>query len=407
MILNVDRAALWKDLQTLGDLGKGERGRTRLAFTDEDIEARNLLIRWMEELGLTVHKDAYANIWGIRKGQENSDPVVIGSHIDTVRYAGMFDGPLGVLSGLAAVRAMNRAGITTKRPVAVMSFSDEEGGRFSSGGMAGSRLMGGLTTLEALKNKKDADGLSWPEALAKSGFTGNDKLKPYAYLEYHIEQGPVLIDKGIKIGVVEGIVNLSWRRFTFKGQANHAGAFPMGRRRDAGLAAARASIAINALAFELGENTVATSGQISFRPNLPNIVPEEAVLTVDLRQFKPDLFKELLTRAENIAREAAEDTGVTVEIETLAETQGAVFSGDMVSLVERWAEKLGHSSLRMPSGAGHDAQVMNRLCPTAMIFCPSVDGRSHCPEEFTSQEDAGAGADVLLNCLLELAEVIK
>ena len=181
----------------------------------------------------------------------------------------------------------------------------------------------------------------------------------------------------------------------------------MGRRRDAGLAAARASIAINALAFELGENTVATSGQISFRPNLPNIVPEEAVLTVDLRQFKPDLFKELLTRAENIAREAAEDTGVTVEIETLAETQGAVFSGDMVSLVERWAEKLGHSSLRMPSGAGHDAQVMNRLCPTAMIFCPSVDGRSHCPEEFTSQEDAGAGADVLLNCLLELAEVIK
>ena len=403
-MLHIDRARLWQDLETLGNIGKGERGRTRPAFSREDLEGRQLLVRWLNELGMEVRMDAYANIWGIRKGQEDLDPIIVGSHIDTVREAGMFDGCLGVLAGLAAVRALNEAGVQTKRPIAVLSFSDEEGARFLAGGLSGSRLMAGLTTLEVMKTKTDADGISWADAMLKSGFVGRDTLKPHAYIEYHIEQGPILADKGITIGVVEGIVNLTWKRFTFKGQANHAGAFPMNRRRDAGLAAAYANIALNRFALEIGENTVITPGQISQRPNLPNIVPAEVVMTVDMRQFKPELFAKINGEIDKIVRAEAEKVGVSVEIEELLNAQGAVFNEDLVDMVERHAEKLGYSNMRMPSGAGHDAQVMNRLCPTAMIFCPSVDGRSHCPEEFTSIDDVGAGADVLLNCLAEMAQ---
>ncbi len=402
-MLRIDRNRLWSDLETLGRIGAGERGRTRLAFSPEDLEARRLLVRWMEELGLSVRSDAHANLWGVRAGAEPLPPVVAGSHIDTVREAGMFDGTLGVLSGLAAVRAMNEAGLATRHPVAVACFSDEEGGRFAAGGMAGSRAMAGLLTDEALGKKCDASGTSWLTAAAQSGFAGNDRLEPHAYLEYHIEQGPVLDDEGVDIGVVEGIVSLAWLRFTFLGQANHAGAFPMGRRHDASLAAACASVALNRLALELGEGTVITAGQLELKPNLANIVPGEAVLTVDIRQFRPELFEEALARAERVVREEAERLGVAVSSECLSRTQGAVFVPEMTAMVERHARSLGLGTRRMPSGAGHDAQVLNRLCPTAMIFCPSAGGRSHCPEEFSSFDQVGNGADVLLNCLAELA----
>lgn len=405
LMLRVNGQRLWDNLNEMGRIGAGERGRTRLAFTDEDLEARRLLVRWMEELGLEVHTDPYANIWGLRAGREELPPIVVGSHIDTVREAGMFDGVLGVLSGLEAVRALNEAGVSTRRPVAVISFSDEEGGRFSAGTMTGSRLMAGCIQLEELAEKRDQRGVSWLEALERSGFTGSSSiLRPHAYLEYHIEQGPVLCDKGARIGVVEGVVNLSWMRFTFYGQANHAGAFPMERRRDAGLAASSATVALNRLAFELGAGTVITSGQALQEPNLPNIVPGRAVLTVDLRSFKEEVFASGLARAEAVVEEEAARHGVEVSVELLTRLEGAVFAREMTELVERTAGALDLSSWRMPSGAGHDAQIMSRLCPTAMIFCPSEEGRSHCPEEFTSQEDAVAGADVLLNCLLELAE---
>ena len=403
-MLRIDRDRLWSDLETLGRIGAGERGRTRLAFSSEDLEARRLLVRWMEELGLSVRSDAHANLWGVRAGREALAPVVAGSHIDTVREAGKFDGVLGVLSGLAAVRALNEAGIATRRPVAVACFSDEEGGRFAAGGMAGSRAMAGLLADEVLEKKHDEGGTSWLTAAARSGFVGDDRLEPHAYLEYHIEQGPVLFDRGIDIGVVEGIVSLAWLRFTFRGQANHAGAFPMDRRHDASLAAVCSSAALNRLAFELGEGTVITAGQLELKPNLANIVPGEAVLTVDIRQFRPELFEEALVRAERTVREEAGRLGVEVSMEQLSRSEGAVFSPEMTAMVERHAQALALSTRRMPSGAGHDAQVLNRLCPAAMIFCPSEDGRSHCPEEFSSFDAAGNGADVLLNCLLELAE---
>lgn len=404
-MLRIDRNRLWSDLEALGRIGAGARGRTRLAFSLEDLEARRLLVRWMEELGLEVHSDAHANLWGVRMGTEPAlAPVVAGSHIDTVREAGMFDGTLGVLSGLAAVRAMNEAGIVTRRPVAVASFSDEEGGRFAAGGLAGSRAMAGLLTDGELGAKRDEAGISWLEAAAQSGFVGSDRLEPHAYLEYHIEQGPVLCDEGTPIGVVEGIVSLSWLRFTFRGQANHAGAFPMDRRHDASLAAACASVALNRLALELGEGTVITAGQLELKPNLANIVPGEAILTVDIRQFRPELFEEALERAERTVRAEAERLGVEVAVERLSRAEGAVFLPEMTAMVERHARALGYRTRRMPSGAGHDAQILNRLCPTAMIFCPSAGGRSHCPEEFSSLDEGGAGADVLLNCLLELAE---
>lgn len=402
-MLRIDRKKLWDSLTELGNIGKTGAGRTRLALSPEDLEGRRLLKKWMEELGMSVHTDIYANMWGIRPGTDMSaDPVVIGSHIDTVRDAGMFDGPLGVLSGLAVVRAMNEANVSTKRPLAVISFTDEEGGHFSAGGLAGSRLMAGVVPFETIAAKRNAQGKTWKEALDESGFAGSDRLKPHAYIEYHIEQGPVLVDEKVRIGVVRGIVGLSWIRVTFTGEANHAGAFPMHRRHDAGLAAADATVALNRLALDLGEGTVITPGQITLHPNLPNIVPGSAVMTVDIRQFDPPLLEEGIRRLHEIVREAGKRYGVAVEIESLSRLPNAAFAPEMVGLVERSAKKLGYDTKLMPSGAGHDAQIMHGLCPAAMIFAPSVDGRSHCPEEYTSPEDAGNGADVLLHCILEL-----
>jgi N-carbamoyl-L-amino-acid hydrolase len=390
----------------MGDIGKDENGgRTRLALGKEDLEARRLLIRWMKELDLEVRQDAFANIWGVRAGKDpTSRPVVIGSHIDTVRNAGMFDGVLGVLSGLAVVRAMNEAHIETKRPLAVVSFTDEEGGHFLSGGLAGSRFVAGVINLESLKEKRNAQGKSWTDALDESGFIGNHRLEPHAYLEYHIEQGPVLFDEHIQIGVVQGIVGIAWLRITFKGEPNHAGAFPMNRRHDAGLAAARVIVECNRLALELGQGTVITPGQIVQSPNLPNIIPGESVLTVDIRQFDPGLLERSVTEVKKIIGEAGKREGVSVEIETLSYTGNAAFSEDMIGLVESKARELGYSTKRMPSGAGHDAQIIHKICPSAMVFIPSQDGRSHCPEEYSSPEDVGNGADVLLHCLLNLVE---
>jgi len=403
--LKVDRKKLWEMITEMGNIGKSGAGRTRLALSEEDIEARRLLAQWMLNLELDVETDSYANMWGVRPGLDASArPVVIGSHIDTVRNAGMFDGVMGVLSGLAVIRAMNEAKIETKRPVAVASFTDEEGGHFLAGGLTGSRLLAGVIDLEALKTKCNPQGVSWTDALSKSGFVGKSHLEPHVYLEYHIEQGPVLVGEKIQIGVVEGVVGLSWTRATFKGEANHAGAFPMNRRHDAGLAAARAVVELNRLALDLGQGTVITPGQLVQQPNLPNIVPGEAVLTVDIRQFNPDLLDRAIAQAKEILNTAAEREGVRVEIETLSRTKHAAFPENLVSLVESKARSLGYSTKRMPSGAGHDAQIIHTLCPSAMLFVPSVEGRSHCPEEYTSLEDVGNGADVLLNCVLELCE---
>jgi N-carbamoyl-L-amino-acid hydrolase len=402
--IGTNREKLWGMISEMGEIGKDGAGRTRLALGKEDLEARRLLVRWMEELELNVRRDAYANLWGVRPGKDPaSRPVVVGSHIDTVRNAGMFDGALGVLSGLAVIRAMNEARIETKRPVAVMSFTDEEGGHFLAGALMGSRLMAGIIDLENLKGKYNSQGKSWVEALNESGFVGKERLEPHAYLEYHIEQGPVLLDEHVQIGVVEGIVGIYWLRITFKGEANHAGAFPMNRRHDAGLAAARAVVAFNRLAFELGQGTVITPGQIEQYPNFPNIVPGETVVTVDIRQFDPDLLERSVAEVKEAAKAAGKQEGVSVEIETLSRNVNAAFPKDMTTLVEVKARELGYSTKRMPSGAGHDAQIMHRLCPSAMIFIPSQDGRSHCPEEYSTPEDVGNGADVLLHCVLELA----
>ncbi|MDR1732530.1 MAG: M20 family metallo-hydrolase [Synergistaceae bacterium] len=405
--VKIDRETLWNTIVEMGNIGKNGAGRTRLALSEEDLEARRLLVRWMKDLGLEVRMDAAASIWGVRAGRDaGAAPVLLGSHIDTVRNAGMFDGVMGVLSGLAVLRALNEAKVVTKRPVAVISFTDEEGVHFLSGGMVGSRFIAGLADMEFFASRCNSGGKSCRDAIAESGFVGTDRLDPLpcAYLEYHIEQGPVLVDENIQIGVVEGVVGLSWLRVTFRGEANHAGAFPMNRRHDAGLAAARAVVGLNRLAFDLGRDTVITPGQLIQSPNLPNIVPGEAVLTVDIRQFDPDLLERGIGRVKEVVREAAEQEGVSVEVETLSRTKRAVFPEELVSLVERSAGELGFTTRRMPSGAGHDAQIIHTICPSTMIFAPSRDGRSHCPEEYSSPEDVGNGADVLLQCALQLAE---
>ena len=400
----IDRKKLWESLEELGSIGRSGAGRTRLALGAEDLEARHLLVKWMKDLGLSVHMDEWANLWGVRSGTDAAArPVVVGSHIDTVKDAGMFDGCLGVLSGLAVVRALNEAKIVTTKPVAVVSFSDEEGGHFLAGGLVGSRLIAGVASFEDIAGRKNPEGRTWGEALKESGFVGKDRLDPHAYLEYHIEQGPILIDEGVQIGVVQGIVGISWLRAAFKGEANHAGAFPMNRRHDAGLAAAYATVELNRLALELGKGTVITPGQVDLHPNFPNIVPGEAVMTIDIRQFDPSLLDEGIARTEAVLRSAGERYGVSVDVKTLSRHKNAAFCPEMVSLVERKARELGYTTKTMPSGAGHDAQIINALCPTAMIFAPSVNGRSHCPEEFTRIEDAGNGADVLLQCVLELS----
>ncbi len=405
--IRINRERLLRRLEEMGRIGALEGGgNSRLAFTEEDREARDLLVGWMRGAGLDVRIDRFGNITGTRAGLEDGPPVMTGSHIDTVATGGKYDGVLGVLAGLEALETMNDAGIETKRPVAVTSFSNEEGVRFQPDMMGSLVYQGGLPLDEAYAIV-DRDGCSIGESLERIGYIGDAPVggnAVHAFIELHIEQGPILEDEGSTIGAVEGVQGISWTEYTFAGRSAHAGTTPMARRHDAGYVAAAVAAYVRRLAEEVGRGQVTTVGVFEVEPNLVNVVPERARITADIRNFDNGLLKDAEDKLNAFVTRTADEEGVAVERRTLARFDPTSFAPALVEKIGNAAERLGYSTRRIASGAGHDAQIMARICPTAMIFVPSVGGISHNIEEYTSDEDCEAGANVMLHALLDLAE---
>ncbi len=390
-------------LAEIGDTSDG--GCARLALTDADRDGRDLVVTWMRDLGLRVDIDEVGNIVGTWPALNEDPAVMTGSHIDTVATGGKYDGTFGVLAGLEVVEAIVTAGIETARPIAVGVFTDEEGSRFAPD-MLGSLVYVGGLPLETALTTVGVDGAVLGDELQRIGYAGPAPCParpPHAFVELHIEQGPVLDAEGIDIGVVTGVQGISWTEFTFTGQSNHAGTTPMAMRRDAGYAAAALTVAARELAAAAGPPMVATVGRVTLVPNLVNVVAREAVVTVDLRHTDEAVLavaeQELLARARTIA----DAEGVTVATRSLARFEPVAFDPAVIDLVARAAVARGRSTMRMPSGAGHDAQMLARVCPSGMVFVPSAGGISHNPAEHTDDAQLARGAEVLLDVVLALA----
>jgi N-carbamoyl-L-amino-acid hydrolase len=404
--INVER--LIGRIRTLGSIGRDGEGRlVRLAASDREKLGRDQFVAWLERAGLDVAVDRIGNIFGIWRPEGLGDvaPLMIGSHIDTVIDAGIYDGCHGVLAGLEVIETLKAEGFRPSRPVVVAAFTNEEGVRYAPD-MMGSLVYAGGLDVDAALASVGTDGTVLGDELARIGYAGGYEpgfLRPHAYVELHIEQGPVLEREGVSIGAVENLQGISWQRVTIDGDANHAGTTPMSMRRDAGHAAARVVTFLRERAVAANTPTVATVGCMRFEPNAINVIPSRATFTVDLRD--PDegrLTQEEAALAAFLDVLAIEER-VSVSVERLARFEPVAFDRRIVERIAVAAGERGLSCKRMTSGAGHDAQMIARIAPAAMIFVPSADGISHNPKEYTADDDLVAGANILLDVVRHLA----
>ena len=399
---SIDVERLLLRIRTLGAIGRDNDGRlARLAASDADKLGRDQLVSWLKGADLDVVVDRIGNIFGIWKpgGVHDQQPLLLGSHIDTVINAGIYDGCYGVLSALEVIETLKTAGFQPSRPIAVVAFTNEEGVRFAPD-MVGSLVSAGGFDVDEALAAVGIDGRRLGDELARIGYAGVEQpgfLKPHAYLELHIEQGPVLERENISIGAVESLQGISWQKVTIDGQANHAGTTPISMRRDAGLAAARVNTFLRDRAKASESRTVATVGTIRFEPNAINVIPSRATFTIDLRDPNEDSLQEQEAALSAYFDSLSDEEHVTISVERLARFQPVQFDQRIVALIEQAARDRGLTSKRMTSGAGHDAQMIARIAPTAMIFVPSVGGISHSPKEFTPDAALVAGANILLD----------
>ena len=380
-------------------------GSCRLALTDEDRAGRDVVRSWMIDLGLRVQIDAIGNIFGTWDCAPGA-PVMTGSHIDTVRTGGRYDGNYGVLAGIEVIETLMTAGLTPSRPLSVAVFTNDEGARFQPD-MLGSLAYVGGVSLEAALDIRAIDGARLGDELTRIGYDGSMPVPgpaPHAFIDLHIEQGPLLEAEGVTIGAVDGVQGISWQEVTITGQSNHAGTTPMRLRHDPAYVAASIAVFLRDLATEMGGNQVCTVGKIDLAPNLINVVPATATITLDVRNTDEELLQFAESRVSDFLDDIASREGVTIERRRLARFEPVVFDPEVVDLVAMIAGAHGHDVKRMPSGAGHDAQMLARVCPSAMIFVPSHLGISHNAAEHTDDEDLVAGANVLLDIMWELAQ---
>jgi len=405
--LRINGRRLRESLETMARFGATPGGGVqRLTLSDEDRQARDQFVQWLKELDLTVTIDEMGNIFGLRPGKDNSlPPVLSGSHIDSQPKGGRFDGILGVMGPLEALRTLHENQVETLRPIAIVDWTNEEGSRFAPA-MVASGVWAGALDKQWVYDRTDINGKRFEDELVRIGYKGDIPAKAWpvqAYYEYHIEQGPILEREGITIGAPKGILCLHWYDIYLEGEANQVGPTPMEGRHDALCAAAEMILKVNELPERMGGNMVATVGEIQNYPNSRNIIPDKVHFTVDIRSWDDDLalraWDDLRTDCEAIAARR----GCPIRIEETWRVEHSPFDEGLVKRVLANAEALGYSSLRMVSGAGHDASYMNQIAPTAMIFVPSIGGRSHVEVENTTWEDCEAGANVLLHCLLQSA----
>lgn len=404
--VNQDR--LEKTLFQLAEYGRNEDGETnRVAFSDADIAGREYVKKLIEEVGLKVQTDYAGNIIGSRAGgRSGKKPIALGSHIDMVPDGGNYDGIVGSLAAIEVVRTLNERNLVTDHPLEIIIFSNEEGG------VMGSRALVGTLKPEALE-VKNSSGYSMGEGIDRIG--GNaarvmevkrEKGSLAAFLELHIEQGAILDQSGIDIGVVEGIVGIKWWDVEVLGFANHAGTTPMDLRQDALLAAAKFVVAVNNEALAIAGKHVATVGRIKAEPGAPNVIPGRVVMSLEIRDLSIEKMEILFSNIEKCTREIAKTTGTRFSFSPIDATGSPALTDTKVrELIANTATSLGLSHQTMQSGAGHDAQEMAQIAPVGMVFVPSKGGISHSPREFTSAEDMANGANVLLNTLLALDKI--
>lgn len=396
----INLSRLLDRLQRLGDSARDADGMlARTALSDADRIGRDLLCGWMRDAGLEVAIDAIGNIFGSWHGEIETAPVMLGSHIDSVVDAGIYDGCYGVLAGLAVVEALAEQGAAPARPLVIAAFTNEEGNRYAPD-MMGSLVHAGGLELEAALATVGTDGSILGDELRRIGYAGEmtpGTIRPRAFVELHIEQGPVLEHEGITIGAVENLQGISWQEISIDGVANHAGTTPTRLRHDAGLAAARIVTFLRDELAPPDASTVATAGSIRLHPNVINVIPSRASLSVDLRDPEAVRFAAAEASLAQFLQALADREGVVIDTRQLVRFEPVSFDAEIVAAIEQAAAARDLSCRRMTSGAGHDAQMLARICPAAMIFVPSRDGISHNRREHTDAAELQAGAEVLLD----------
>jgi N-carbamoyl-L-amino-acid hydrolase len=409
--MRIDGDRLWDSLMEMAKIGPGVRGgNNRQTLTDEDGEGRHLFKSWCERAGMTMGVDTMGNMFFRREGSDpDALPVYVGSHLDTQPTGGKFDGVLGVLGALEVVRTLNDLNIRTKHPIVVTNWTNEEGTRFAPA-MLASGVFAGVHEEDWAQARTDAKGKTFGEELVRIGWKGDEPVgnrKIHAFFELHIEQGPILEAEKKDIGVVTHGQGLWWLQVTLTGKDAHTGSTPMAMRRNAGLGMARITELVHEIAMSQQPDAVGAIGHVDVYPNSRNVIPGKVVFTVDFRSPHQGKLDAMKSRLEAEAPQIAADLGLQIEIDTAGHFDPVTFDAGCVSAVRHAAERLGYTHRDIVSGAGHDACWINRVAPTAMIFCPCVDGLSHNEDEEISKEWAKAGTDVLLHAVLETAEIVE
>ena len=408
--LRIDGKRLWDSLMEMAKIGATPKGGVnRLTLTDLDRQSRDLFGDWCREAGCTIKIDRMGSMFARRSGTDDSlPPVLIGSHLDTQPTGGKFDGALGVMAALEVVRSLNDLDIKTRYPIEICMWTNEEGSRFAPA-MIASGVFAGVLTLEDALATRDPEGKVFGEELDRIGYSGPEKVggRPiHALFELHIEQGPILEEEGIQIGIVTAANGQKWYEITLTGVESHAGPTPMNRRKDALVGAARIVELVNKIGHDHDPSACATCGMVEVYPNSRNVIPGRVFITVDFRHPDGDklisMDKALRAGLEQIAARS----GVSAEINMVADFPPQPFEASCVSAVRNAAKKLGYSTRDITSGAGHDAVYVARVAPAAMIFTPCIGGISHNESEDMTPEWAAAGTDVLLHAVLEQAEVV-
>ncbi|MEH7237715.1 Zn-dependent hydrolase [Bacillus sp. JJ1562] len=402
--LLINRERLMNELERFADFGRTEKnGVTRLALTDEDRHARDYFRACCEELGMDVKIDDMGCMYATLEGTEKKPPILIGSHLDSVKKGGRFDGVLGVVAGLEVVRTLVDHNIKPKIPITVVNFTNEEGARFEPSMMA-SGVLAGKFTKSVMMQKQDSEGITFGEALKAIGYEGNveNRLKEAtALLELHIEQGPILESEALSIGVVECVVGMACYEIEVTGESNHAGTTPMNMRKDALFATNNLINEIRKYFGSLDKDLVYTIGRINVYPSIHTVIPNKVVFTLEARHKDMDIVNDVKNFVEGLSNLEMNE-GCEIEATKLWERDTVWFKPELCNLIEQSAKSLGYTHKRMVSGAGHDAQFIASYIPTTMLFVPSKNGKSHCEEELTTLEECEKGVNVVLNTVISL-----
>ncbi|WP_331233762.1 Zn-dependent hydrolase [Natronorarus salvus] len=404
-MIEIDPERFCESFDRYAEIGATENGGLdRLTCTEADREARDALVSDAEAIGLDVRVDGIGNVFARREGLDpDADPVLIGSHLDSQPKGGRFDGQLGVLAALETLRAFEDGGVETDRPVELVDWTNEEGSRFEQA-MLGSAVFAGRTSLSEALSLTDDTGTSLGEALSEIGYRGEPgEIDPAACLELHVEQGPRLEERGVSVGIVEGVFGMAWLRVTIEGEANHAGPTPMHARKDALAAAVDAIDAIGELPGRLSPEAVATVGRISVEPDSINVIPARATFTVDVRADSDTVVDRAIERVERELAAACDRHGTTFDLDERWRSDRVTFSPVVRNALAAAAESRDVAVEHLPSGAGHDAVSLAPVAESGMVFVPSAEGITHNEREFTPWEDAVAGARVFAGATYDLA----